>query len=65
MWQGNRSVLVSMKKVIYWIIIPFVVILGIPFMFINREGWNTFGRKLDYYFGVKSPHTRNYERENC
>ena len=54
-----------MKKVIYWIIIPFVVILGIPFMFINRESWNAFGRKLDKYFGVKSPHTRNYERENC
>ena len=54
-----------MKKVLYFILLPLVVIIGLPYSFINREKWNEFGRKFDAYFGVKSPHTRNYEKNQA
>ena len=54
-----------MKKVLYFILLPLVVIIGLPYSFINREKWNSFGRKFDAYFGVKSPHTKNYEKNQA
>ena len=51
-----------MKKIIYYIILPIITIIGIPYSFINREKWNAFWRKVDNYFGVKSPHTKNFEK---
>lgn len=55
-----------MKKVLYFILLPIVVIIGLPLSFINddlKEKYNAFGRKFDNFFGVKSPHTKNYEKD--
>ncbi len=54
-----------MKKVLYFILLPLVVIIGLPYSIINREKYNAFGRKFDTYFGVKSPHTKNYEKDQA
>ena len=50
-----------MKKFFYRVLIPFVVILGIPFMVFDKESWNAFGRTFDDFFGVKSRHTKLFE----
>ena len=49
-----------MKKILYYIILPILVLVGLPVMIFNREAWNRFGRKVDKYFGVESRHTKNY-----
>lgn len=53
-----------MKKILYYICIPIVVIIGIPLMIIDKEKWNQFGRKVDRIFGVESRHTKNYKTNN-
>ena len=52
-----------MKKILYYIVVTIVCIFGLPFSFLFKEKWNEFGRSIDYYFGVKSRHTRNWEAE--
>lgn len=49
-----------MKKILYYILVPFLCILGLPWMIIDKEGWNAFGRKVDKAFGVESRHSKNY-----
>lgn len=49
-----------MKKILYYILVPFLCILGLPWVIIDKEGWNAFGRKVDKAFGVESRHSKNY-----
>ena len=49
-----------MKKILYYILVPILMIVGLPFAIINREKWNAFGRKVDKAFGVESRHTKRY-----
>ena len=49
-----------MKKTLYYILLPFLFVFGLPFMIIDKEGWNAFGRKVDKFFGVESKHSKNY-----
>lgn len=49
-----------MKKILYYILVPFLCILGLPWMIIDKEGWNAFDRKVDKAFGVESRHSKNY-----
>ena len=49
-----------MKKILYYILVPILMIVGLPFAFINREKWNAFGRKVDKTFGVESRHSKRY-----
>jgi hypothetical protein len=49
-----------MKKVLYYILVPIVFLIGIPFIIIDKEKWNRFGRKFDRFFGIESKHTKNY-----
>lgn len=51
-----------MKKILYYICIPIIVVIGIPFMIINKNKWNRFGRRVDKFFGVESKHTKNYKQ---
>ena len=53
-----------MKRILYYICIPIIVIIGIPFMIINKEKWNQFGRRVDRIFGIESRHTKNYNKKN-
>lgn len=52
------------KKIIYVLFVTILVIIGFPFMMFCRDKWNAFGRKIDYFFGIKSPHTVKWEKEN-
>jgi hypothetical protein len=49
-----------MKKTLYYILLPLLFVFGLPFMIIDKEGWNAFGRKVDKFFGVESKHSKNY-----
>ena len=49
-----------MKKILYYTLLPFLFVFGLPFMIIDKEGWNAFGRKVDKFFGVESKHSKNY-----
>ena len=49
-----------MKKMIYYVVVFLVVLLGFPFMIFCRDKWNKFGRSIDNFFGIQSKHTRNY-----
>ena len=53
-----------MKRACYYILLPFVCLLGLPFMVFCRDKWNAFGRKFDACFGVESRHTKNYNKNN-
>ena len=53
-----------MKKVIYVIVLSVLCIIGLPFMLLAPNKWNNFGRKVDAYFGIDSPHTKNYKKKN-
>lgn len=53
-----------MKKLVYYIVVPIIVVIGFPFALLFRDKWNEFGRSIDKYFGVKSKHTRNFEKLN-
>lgn len=48
------------KKILYYILVPFLCILGLLWVIIDKEGWNAFGRKVDKAFGVESRHSKNY-----
>lgn len=50
-----------MKKICYILVVLVYILFAWPLMFISRDKWNEVGRKIDYHFGVKSPHTKNYE----
>jgi hypothetical protein len=52
-----------MKKVVYYIVVTIIYIVGLPFSFFFKEKWNEFGRSVDRFFGVKSRHTRRWEEE--
>ena len=47
-----------MKKVLYYICLPFLLVLGLPVMVVNKEAWNRFGERVDAFFGVESRHTK-------
>ena len=49
-----------MKKMIYYVVVFLVALLGFPFMIFCRERWNRFGRSIDNFFGIQSKHTKNY-----
>lgn len=49
-----------MKKILYYILLPFLFVFGLPFIIMDKEGWNAFGRKVDKFFGVESKHSKNY-----
>lgn len=49
-----------MKKIIYYIVVFFIIIFGFPFIILNKDRWNKFGRSIDNFFGIQSKHTKNY-----
>ena len=53
-----------MKKIIYYIIVFVVCIIGLPVMICFPKKWNKFGRRIDAFFQIDSPHTKNYKKIN-
>ena len=53
-----------MKKIVYYIVVTIICIVGLPFSFFFKEKWNEFGRSIDNFFGVKSRHTKMWEEKN-
>lgn len=56
-----------MKKVIYYIVVIIYTIIGFPISLIFfkfKEKYNSLGRQIDYYFGIKSRHTRLWEESH-
>lgn len=53
----------KMKKIIYYITVTMLCIIGLPFMIFCKNEWNCFGRKVDKFFGIESRHTRLYEEK--
>jgi hypothetical protein len=53
-----------MKKIIYYITVGLLLIVGWPFMLVFPDKWNKFGRRIDKFFGIESPHTKNYNEHN-
>lgn len=54
-----------MKKIVYYIVVAIICIIGLPFSFFFKEKWNEFGRSVDRFFGVKSRHTKRWEKDLC
>ena len=53
-----------MKKVAYILTVTILTIVGLPFMIFARNKWNSFGRKVDEFFGIDSYHTKKYKKEH-
>ena len=53
-----------MKKIVYFIVVAIMCVIGLPFMIFCRDKWNAFGRKVDNVFKIESPHTKNYNASN-
>jgi hypothetical protein len=53
-----------MKKIIYYITVGLLLIVGWPFMLVFPDKWNKFGRRIDKFFGIESLHTKNYNEHN-
>lgn len=51
-----------MKKIAYYFTVTVLCIVGFPVMILCRDRWNEFGRKVDAWFNIESPHTRNYNK---
>ena len=43
-----------MRKIIYYITVIILCIIGVPFMIFCKDKWNRFGRKVDGFFGIDS-----------
>ena len=54
----------QMKKICYIFVVLMYILFVWPLMFISIDKWNEVGRKIDNYFGFKSPHTKNFEKNN-
>lgn len=54
----------NMKKIVYFIVVAIMCVIGFPFMIFCRDKWNAFGRKVDGAFKIESPHTKNYNASN-
>lgn len=52
-----------MRKIIYYITVIMLCIIGLPFMIFCKDKWNRFGRKVDGFFGIDSRHTRIYKEK--
>lgn len=52
-----------MKKFCYILSVVMYTLFVWPLIFIKKDKWNEIGRKIDYYFDIKSKHTKNYEKE--
>lgn len=55
---------VYMKKIIYYITVGLLLIVGWPVMLVFPDKWNKFGRRIDKFFEIESPHTKNYKERN-
>ena len=53
-----------MKKICYIFVVLMYILFVWPLMFISIDKWNEVGRKIDNYFGFKSTHTQNFEKNN-
>lgn len=52
------------EKIVYFIVVAIMCVIGFPFMVFCRDKWNAFGRKVDGAFKIESPHTKNYNASN-
>ena len=58
-----KKIWTYLKKLLYFIVVPILVVIGIPWQVADIESWNRFGRKVDKVFGVESRHTKRYKKE--
>lgn len=53
-----------MKRILYCITVGLLLLIGWLVMLVFPDKWNKFGRRIDKFFGIQSPHTKNYNEHN-